>query len=62
MSDEYQKLKDILRSNIKAVKDVTDNLFYVKDKLDATKRPLPTCWLALKSWKLPIHPQVSWMV
>ena len=37
MSDEYQKLKDILRSNIKAVKDVTDNLFYVKDKLDATQ-------------------------
>ena len=35
--DEYQKLKDILRSNIKAVKDVTDNLFYVKDKLDATQ-------------------------
>lgn len=37
MSDEYQKLKDILRSNIKAVKDVADNLFYVKDKLDATQ-------------------------
>ena len=37
MPDEYQKLKDILRSNIKAVKDVTDNLFYVKDKLDATQ-------------------------
>ena len=37
MSDEYHKLKDILRSNIKAVKDVTDNLFYVKDKLDATQ-------------------------
>ena len=37
MPDEYQKLKDILRTNIKAVKDVTDNLFYVRDKLDATQ-------------------------
>lgn len=37
MTEEFQKLKDILRSNIKAIKDVADNLFYVKDKLDATQ-------------------------
>ena len=37
MSEEFKKLKDILRSNIKAIKDVADNLFYVKDKLDATQ-------------------------
>ncbi len=37
MPDEYQKLKHILRSNIKSVKDVTDNLLYLKEKLDATQ-------------------------
>lgn len=37
MSEEFQKLKNILRSNIKAIKDVADNLFYVKDKLEATQ-------------------------
>lgn len=37
MADDYQRLKDILRSNVKAVKDVADNLFYVRDKLEATQ-------------------------
>jgi len=37
VSEEFEKLKNILRSNIKAIKDVADNLFLVKDKLDATQ-------------------------
>ena len=37
MAEDFQRFKDILRSNIKAVKDVADNLFYVRDKLEATQ-------------------------
>ena len=37
MADGYQKLKDILRSNIKAVQDLADNLFFVREKLAATE-------------------------
>ena len=60
MPDEYQRLKDILRSNIKAVKDVTDNLFYVKDKLDATQDTVAD--LLARVEELEANLLVSWMV
>lgn len=37
MSQDYERLKNIVRSNIKSVKDIADNLFFVRDKLDATQ-------------------------
>jgi len=40
MTEEYEKLRDILRSNIQAVKDIADNLVFVRDKLEATQETL----------------------
>ena len=37
MSAEIQKLKEILRANIKQVKSLAENLFYLRDKLEATQ-------------------------
>ena len=37
MSAEIQKLKEILRANIKQVKNLAENLFYLRDKLEATQ-------------------------